>query len=78
MAEDGAHAYCNQDEVANYLARMHKHDYMAGMTDILNKVFDGATLTKRNSRKKGNQPNKWTIKRTPTITNSTCHYSRKV
>jgi len=62
MAEDGSHAYCNQDEVANYLARMHKHDYMAGMTDILNKVFDGARITKRNSRKKGNQPNRWTIK----------------
>lgn len=62
MAEDGSHAYCNQDEVANYLARMHKHDYMAGMTDILNKVFDGATINKRNARKKGNQPSRWTIK----------------
>jgi hypothetical protein len=62
MAEVRSHAYCNQDEVANYLARMHKHDYMAGMTDILNKVFDGATINKRNAHKKGNQPDKWTIK----------------
>lgn len=54
-------AYCNQDESSGFINRMKKQDYMSGMTEMLNNCYDGTSFTKRNTKKRKGEPNKWRI-----------------